>query len=130
MPLVRLSDCELDVMKILWEQNRPITQLEIKEELENIKKRVYGRTTIATWVTRLSKKGLLSVTTEEGLLHYETTVSRQDYEKMEVRLLADRLFQGSVPGMVAAMAEREILTGEEEAEIREIVDKWNDTVPG
>ena len=36
MPLVRLSDCELDVMKILWEQNRPITQLEIKEELENI----------------------------------------------------------------------------------------------
>lgn len=130
MPLVRLSDCELDVMKILWEQNRPITQLEIKEELENIKKRVYGRTTIATWVTRLSKKGLLSVTTEEGLLHYETTVSRQDYEKMEVRLLADRLFQGSVPGMVAAMADREILTGEEEAEIREIVDKWNDTVPG
>ena len=130
MPLTRLSDCELDVIKILWDQDYPVSQAQIKEELEKRKGRAYGRTTIATWLTRLGKKKLLTVTTEDGLLHYKAAISRSDYEKMEVRLLADRLYRGSVPGIVAAMAEKEILTKDEEVELRGILDRWNRPVSG
>lgn len=41
----KLSDCELDVMQILWDLGPEMNQPEIKEELERRKSRVYGRTT-------------------------------------------------------------------------------------
>ena len=125
----RLPNCELEVMKVIWDQNQPISQMQIKEELGVRLKRNYCRTTVATWLTRLNKKHFLVVTEKDGLLHYQAAIPRSDYEEMEVHLLADRLFQGSLPGIVAAMAEKDILTAEEEAEIRGIMDRWTDTIP-
>ena len=42
----KLSDCELDVMQILWDIGPEMNQPEIKEELERRKSRVYGRTDV------------------------------------------------------------------------------------
>ena len=125
MSLSRLSDCELDIMKILWDQTKPVSQAQIKEELEKRKGRVYGRTTVATWLARLRKKNLVQVSGQDGINFYTPVYSRKEYENMEIHLLADRLFRGSVPNILAAMTGNDTLTEDDMKEIQEIVNGWD-----
>lgn len=125
MALERLSNCELDVMKILWEHEQGISQAMLKEELEQQKEREYGRTTIATWLTRLKRKEFVGSFTMGGTTCYSPLVKREEYERMEVNLLANRLFKGSFPKIVATLVDAEQLTKEDAKEIQEIIDGWN-----
>lgn len=77
----KLSDCELDVMQILWDLGPEMNQPEIKEELERRKSRVYGRTTIATWMTRLKNAGFVSSVAHGKVTYFYPLVNREDYKR-------------------------------------------------
>lgn len=127
MKLDRLSNCELEVMKILWEHEGGVSPGEIKQELKGRKNREYEKSTVATWLLRLKKKGWIeSVPFAQGKkgVGYIPLVKKEDYEQMEIHLLAERLYEGSLSRTVAAFAQREQLTEKDVKEIREIINGY------
>ncbi len=126
MEVERLSNCELDVMKVLWEADGRLSQADLKSRLEMMKSRMYARTTVATWLARLKKKEYVQTYTEAGVTYCEAVLHRAEYEHMEVLLLTDRLFQGSLPRLVATYAEVKSIGKAEAERVKEILDGWVD----
>lgn len=120
---LRLADCELDIMEILWELGLEMTTAQVKAKLEQRKKRVYGRTTVANWLARLRKSHNVECVKRDGTVYYYPLVSRADYEAREMRFFAERLFDGSYANVIRAFLQAEDLTEEDKQEIREIIEK-------
>lgn len=121
----RLSDCELDVMKILWEFGSEMSQPQIKAILEQKKEREYGRTTIATWMSRLKKNQYVDSVVRDKTTYFYPRITEAEYEELELKYFAKRLFHGSFAKAIMAFAKSENLTEEDEKEIREMLDDWN-----
>ena len=117
----KLSDCELDVMQILWDLGPEMNQPEIKEELERRKSRVYGRTTIATWMTRLKNAGFVSSVAHGKVTYFYPLVNREDYKRLELDHFSRRLFAGSYNQAILGFAQEEQLPAEELKKLEDLV---------
>ena len=112
--LNKISDAELEVMKILWRKERPVPFGEIRTELNQ--KMGWEKSTIATLLRRLQKKGAVSV--QEREIHYYTAnITKDEYLEFKERSLIDKLYDGSAKKFVAALCHRGELT---EADIDEL----------
>lgn len=120
----RLADCELDIMKILWELGPEMTHPQIKEELEHRNGRTYGRTTVGNWLARMRKSRCVDWVKRKGAVYYFPIIERKEYERREMQSFAQRLFQGSFSGVVRAFVHSEDLTEEDAEEVRKIFNEW------
>lgn len=110
----KISDAELEVMQILWRENRSVPFSEIRTELNS--KMGWEKSTIATLLRRLLKKGAISI--QEREMHYYTpNISKEDYSKFKEKSLIDKLYEGSAKKFVAALCQSGELT---EADIDEL----------
>ena len=62
----KISDAELEVMRILWREKQAVSFSDIRTELSN--KMGWEKSTIATLIRRLQKKGAISIQDKE--MHY------------------------------------------------------------
>ena len=62
----KISDAELEIMRILWREKRAVSFSDIRIELSD--KMGWGKSTIATLLRRLTKKGAISI--QEREIHY------------------------------------------------------------
>ena len=97
---VRISDAELEVMRILWREGRQMPFAEIRAELEN--KTGWKKSTIQTLMLRLRDKGIISAHNDYVIM-YSPNVSREEYIQTEGRTFIDKLFDGSAKNLVAAL---------------------------
>lgn len=110
----KISDAELEVMKILWREKRSVPFSDIRTELNS--KMGWEKSTIATLLRRLLKKGAISL--QEKEIHYYTpNISKDDYIKLKEKSLIDKLYEGSAKNFVAALCQSGELT---EADIDEL----------
>lgn len=110
----KISDAELEVMKILWREKRSVPFSDIRTELNS--KMGWEKSTIATLLRRLLKKGAISL--QEREIHYYTpNISKDDYIKLKEKSLIDKLYEGSAKNFVAALCQSGELT---EADIDEL----------
>ena len=110
----KISDAELEVMTILWREKRSVPFSDIRTELN--RKMGWEKSTIATLLRRLLKKGAISV--QEKEIHYYTpNISKEDYIKLKKESLIDKLYEGSAKNFVAALCQSGELT---EADIDEL----------
>lgn len=100
----KISDAELEVMSILWREKRSVPFSDIRTELNS--KMGWEKSTIATLLRRLLKKGAISV--QEREIHYYTpNISKEDYIKFKEKSLIDKLYEGSAKNFVAALCQSE-----------------------
>lgn len=112
--LNKISEAELEVMKILWREARPVPFSDIRTELN--KKMGWEKSTIATLLRRLQNKGVVSV--QEKQVHYYTAnITKDEYIKVQEKSMIDKLYEGSAKKFVAALCHRGELT---EADIDEL----------
>ncbi len=97
---VKISDAELEVMRILWREGRPLSYKEIRTELEE--KTNWNKSTIQTLVVRLRDKGIIRATTQYVTL-YSANVSEQVYLQSEGQTFLDKLFDGSATKLVTTL---------------------------
>lgn len=97
---IRISDSELEVMRILWREGRPMPFAEIRAELES--KTDWKKSTIQTLVLRLRDKGIISARNTYVTL-YSPNISQEEYIKSEGKTIIDKLFGGSAKNLVAAL---------------------------
>lgn len=110
----KISDAELEVMRILWREKQAVSFSDIRIELRD--KMGWEKSTIATLLKRLEKKGAVSVQ-EKEVHYYVPNIAKEDYVMFRKRSLIDKLYDGSTKNFVAALCQSGELT---EADIDEL----------
>ena len=104
---IKISDAELEVMRILWREKRAVSFSDIRTELSD--RMGWEKSTIATLLRRLQKKGALSVQDKE-IHYYMPNITKEDYIARRKKSFIDKLYDGSSKSFVAALCQSGELT--------------------
>lgn len=106
----QLTDLQIDIMRVLWERGQA-TVAEICEALRA--ERGLALTTVATLLSRLEKRGIVSHETRARQFVYRPLVTEAEVRHSMVHELTERLFDGDVAAMMShLLSEREISPGD------------------
>ena len=111
----RISDSELEVMKLLWKSEDALTSTEIREELQ--KSMGWGATTIKTLISRLLGKQVIAQE-KRKVFCYRALISEKEYNDWATCRLIKRLYRGSAKNLIAALVDSEGLSPEDMEELR------------
>lgn len=113
----RISDSELEVMKLLWSADEALSSTRIREELQQ--SMGWEATTVKTLISRLVHKE--AVTQEKRkVFYYSPRVSEKEYNSWATGRHIDKLYKGSAAAMVAALVDSHGLSERDIAELREL----------
>lgn len=117
----RLPDTELEVMKALWSagENTPRTVLEAALEPFG-----WVSNTVNTYLTRLEKKGFVSVQRDRRGNRYTALVSQEEYQVFDSQAVLSQLY-GTPRNFVAALA-RTGLDRSDLEQLRSLLDELED----
>ena len=105
-----LTDLQLAVMRVLWERGEA-SVVDIWEALRP--ERGLAQTTVATLLSRLEKRGVVSHRREARQFVYRATVTEPQVRRVMVRELTARLFDGDVTALVShLLTAREVSAGD------------------
>ncbi len=110
----KISNAELEVMKLLWGADASLSFSDLRARLKETKG--WEKSTVNTLLRRLVEKGAVRVE-KRGVAQYSPLISEADLQAEAERDLIDRLYQGSAKNLVAALCGRGALT---EADIDEL----------
>jgi BlaI family penicillinase repressor len=111
----RLSDSELEVMRILWRESRPLKISEFRDELES--RRGWNKSTTQTVVTRMRDKGVIEPAERYGVARYLPLITEDEYNLSEGKAVLGRF--GSAKALALAMVRNGNLTDSDIDELRD-----------
>ena len=111
----KISDSELEVMKLLWQAGDALPVTEIRETLQRT--RGWEATTVKTLVSRLVSKGALRQE-RRNVFYYSPLITEREYNAWATDSLIRRLYNGSARELVAALVRSEGLTQQDIEELR------------
>ena len=117
MKNISIGDAELEIMKVIWKAKAPITSLDIGKEVED---KGWKKTTIATFLTRLVEKGVLSADKQGKLYYYTPLITEKEYRKSQTKNLIKSLYNGSVRDFAVSFFEEQKLSDDDIKELRAI----------
>ena len=111
----KISDSELEVMKVLWRAGDALPVTVIREALQ--KSRGWEATTVKTLVNRLVSKGVI-LQEKRKVFYYSPLISEAEYNSWATGDLIQRLYNGSARDLVAALVQSNGLTPDDVEELR------------
>ena len=111
----KISGAELEIMRILWREKRPLKVAEFRGKLEENKG--WSKSTTHTLVARLRDKGLIEPTERYGVARYIPLVTEDDYILSEEKALLEKF--GSAKTLALAMVRNGHLTDSDIEELRD-----------
>lgn len=113
----RIADSELEILKVLWKNAKPMSVSEIKKAvLETMQ---WEDSTIKTLVSRLCKKEVLKAE-KDGIYKYTTCISEEQYNEYKTQEVIDHLYNGSAKNLVASLVQTKKLTEQDRAELLDL----------
>lgn len=119
----KLPESELDLMIVLWKQKNDMSRSEI-EKIVNQKKTL-APTMILTLLSRLEKKGFVSVNRDGNLNKYRWLVSQTEYQQKEGKGMLEKLYGNSVKNFVAALYQGREIDDEDLKELEGFLKELN-----
>ena len=117
---IKLTASEWSVLDSLWQES-PKTVMQL---VSNLGRTVgWAKSTTITTLRRMEEKGLVRCETVGKGKSYTPAVEQEQAEIQETRSFLDRVYRGSVGLMMSAMAQRQELSPEDIAELRDILRK-------
>ena len=113
----KISDSELEVMRVLWRAGDALPVTEIRETLQ--KSRGWEATTVKTLISRLVTKGVLRQE-KRGVFYYSPLISEAEYNDWATHDLISRVYHGSARDLVAALVRSDGLTQDDIDELRDL----------
>lgn len=104
---------------IIWE-NEPISSTELSKRSEEILK--WKKSTAYTVLKRLCDKGIFQ--NNKGTV--TSLISKQDFYSMQSEKFVEETFEGSLPAFLAAFTARKNLTPDEVAQLRKMIDEYEE----
>ena len=120
---MKISETELEIMRIIWEKNGKVTTSELAERLPDKK-----LTTISTLAGRLIDKGCLK-SEKIGRSHvheYEAIISEQEYQAMQTKEFVKSIHRGSAKSLISALFRDEDFTREDIEELKRFIEEKGD----
>ena len=112
----KISDSELEVMRVLWEAGNALPITDIRQILHD--RKGWEATTVKTLVQRLVGKGVLEQE-KRKVFYYRPLVSESEYSDWAVSGMVQRLFRGSTKALVATLVKSDGLSDADLAELRD-----------
>ena len=111
----KISDSELEVMRVLWEAGDALPITDIRQILHD--RKGWEATTVKTLVQRLVGKGVLEQE-KRKVFYYRPLVTESEYSDWAVSGMVQRLFRGSAKALVATLVKSDGLSDADLAELR------------
>ena len=106
---IALSDLQLDLMRVLWRGEASVAEVAAELAIS----RGLAHTTIATVLTRLSKRGLVEARRDGRQLVYRALVDESQVRRSMVGGLIQTLFRGDPQALLAHLvSEKEVASGD------------------
>jgi predicted transcriptional regulator len=115
-PIRRLPDAEFEIMRIVWQNDPPMSTNHIISCLGSDK--TWKPQTVLTLLVRLIDKGFLQSEKVGKERTYLPLVSREDYLRAETGSFFDRMHGNSIRSLVNTLYSGEKLTDAEIADLR------------
>ena len=116
---VRLTGLQLSILRVLWERGEATTQ-DVWEHLTRA--RPLALTTVATLMSRLERKKVLTHSREGRQYVYRATVTRSEVRRSKVKELAENLFGGDPTALLSHLVRADDVDPEELRRIRDLLD--------
>ena len=116
----KIPDAEMELMMIIWDAGKPVTRVEIEENLSD--DRGVLPNTILSLLTRLEKRGFVKKERDGKLNYYSALVEKEPYLKEAGQGFLNRMFRGSLKNFAAALYDGEELSKEEASELLEFLE--------
>jgi BlaI family transcriptional regulator, penicillinase repressor len=115
----RLTAPQLEILRVLWERSEA-TVVDIHQALQAV--RPMAPTTIATLLSRLEKRGLVTYRTEGRQYVYRALLQERDALQHALVEVTQGLFAGDVPTMVSQLLSSHEIRRGDLARVRELID--------
>ena len=112
----KISDSELEVMRVLWDAGTPLPISDIRIALHQ--RKGWEPTTGKTLVNRLLSKEVLSQE-KRNVFYYRPLISQAEYNQWATNQLIDKLYRGSARNLVAALVNSDSLSKGDIQELRD-----------
>ncbi|MFM7555677.1 MAG: BlaI/MecI/CopY family transcriptional regulator [Verrucomicrobiota bacterium] len=116
----RISETEWEIMRIVWKR-QPVTSSDVIVELQKADPS-WRAVTAKTLLNRLVRKGALGFESIGRIYHYSAKVAESECVAAATRSFLDRVFGGSLTGMMAHYVEHRKLSRAQMSELRRILE--------
>lgn len=113
----KITDSELEVMKLLWCAKDALPVTAIREQLQ--KSKGWEPATIKTLISRLVSKGAVHQE-KRNVYYYSPTISEKEYSSWAAKDLVTRIFNGKASDLIASLVNSDGLSQEDLAELRDM----------
>ena len=113
----KITDSELEVMKLLWCAKDALPVTAIREHLQESKG--WEPATIKTLISRLVAKGAVRQE-KRNVYYYSPAISEKEYSSWATKDLITRIFNGKARDLVASLVNSDGLSLEDLAELRDM----------
>ena len=126
-PSQQITGPQLVILRSLWRRGEASVG-QVHADASN--ERAYRRSTVATLLRRLEKRGLAAHRVEGREFHYHATVDEPSLRRSMVAELAERVFGGSVPELVAELLSACDVSAADLAEVRSLLERHERELAG
>ncbi|MCL4181300.1 MAG: BlaI/MecI/CopY family transcriptional regulator [Verrucomicrobia bacterium] len=117
---LRLGDLQLRILRILW-RHHEATVAEVMAKLGRASRLAY--TTVATMLRKMEARGLVRHRVEGRTFIYQPLVGEAQVSRKLTDHLLERLFQGSLSGMVSHLLSTHEVTPDELAKLESLIEE-------
>ena len=118
----KLSDAEFEIMKIIWENAEETTLFSYLMEELAAQGKPCQKNTLIVLLSRLVSKGYLSATKIGRRNEYVPLISEQAYQTAQTQHFIDKVYEGSVKGLVTNLIAGDLLKEEEYEELKKLLE--------
>ena len=113
----KITDSELEVMKLLWCAKDALPVTAIREQLQESKG--WEPATIKTLISRLVSKGAV-LQEKRNVYYYSPVITEKEYSSWATKDLITRIFNGKASDLIASLVNADGLSQEDIAELRDM----------
>ena len=119
----QLSDAELELMKIVWGNPSEVTRFSDLMDALAARGKECQKNTLTVLLSRLMNKGFLHARKLGRRNEYTALVSEREYQTAQTRRFLDKVYEGSVEGLVSNLIMGDLLDGEEYEELKRLLER-------
>ncbi|MEQ1823970.1 MAG: BlaI/MecI/CopY family transcriptional regulator [Fimbriimonadaceae bacterium] len=117
---VKLGNVQLKIMRVLWKHGETTARV-VTDELS--KTSPIAHSTVQTLLRKLVAKKAVDHVERDRTFYFRPLLSESELSQSAAQDFVERVFRGSISGLVANLLEAEQVTDQELARLRELVNE-------
>ncbi len=117
-----LSESEKEIFDWMWKENKEYSFKEIFQKFGENGVKGWKKQTLSTFLTRMERKGVISIRKEGTKCYYKIVLNKQQYEKKRAEYVLNSYFGGSLNQFMVALTGGETLSDDDADELRKFLE--------